>query len=387
MEWSGEQLSRRVETKNALKSEEWDFTKPMRGGPTERGFDYYFGTHVPNFPPFTFIENNRVVDLPTAKYIYDPSEGVVMPKNFIGSPMAPGWRFDEILPKITSRAVEYIHEQSKSETPFFLYFSMTSPHEPIVPSGNFDGKSGIAPIADFVMETDWSAGEIIRAIEDAGISDNTIVIFTADNGHSHYTGWESLVDAGHFPSGPYRGHKGDIWEGGHRVPFIVKWPGRIAPGSSIDQLICLTDIFATCAEIVGKEELPEDVGEDSFSFLGAFNNESDSENRVNLVSHSVDGEFAYRNGPWKIVFRLPEENLAKSRGKLAQVELYNLSEDIAEAHDLASVHPDLVRQFTRELGLVVQNGTSRPGSPQLTDVFVRFDTIQTVRWAPEDRAK
>jgi len=305
MEWSGEQLSRRVETKNALKSEEWDFTKPMRGGPTERGFDYYFGTHVPNFPPFTFIENNRVVDLPTAKYIYDPSEGVVMPKNFIGSPMAPGWRFDEILPKITSRAVEYIHEQSKSETPFFLYFSMTSPHEPIVPSGNFDGKSGIAPIADFVMETDWSAGEIIRAIEDAGISDNTIVIFTADNGHSHYTGWESLVDAGHFPSGPYRGHKGDIWEGGHRVPFIVKWPGRIAPGSSIDQLICLTDIFATCAEIVGKEELPEDVGEDSFSFLGAFNNESDSENRVNLVSHSVDGEFAYRNGPWKIVFRLP----------------------------------------------------------------------------------
>ncbi len=188
-------------------------------------------------------------------------------REFAGSPMAPGWRFDKILSGITSRAVDYIHEQSKTETPFFLYFSMTSPHEPVVPSEDFAGKSGIAPIADFVMETDWSAGEIFRAIDEAGISDNTIVIFTADNGHSHYTGWESLVEAGHLPSGPYRGHKGDIWEGGHRVPFIVRWPGRIAPGSSSDQLVCLTDIFATCAEAISGDSLPAYVAEDSFSFL------------------------------------------------------------------------------------------------------------------------
>jgi arylsulfatase A len=158
MQYSGEELDRRPEARNALKNQEWNFKKAIEGGPVSRGFDYYFGTDVPNFPPFTFIENDRVVVQPTARYEFDPSEGVVMPQGFAGSPMAPGWRFNKILPGITSRAVEYIHEHSESEEPFFLYFSMTSPHEPVVPSENFAGKSGIAPIADFVMETDWSAG-------------------------------------------------------------------------------------------------------------------------------------------------------------------------------------------------------------------------------------
>jgi arylsulfatase A len=382
MQWSGDLLNRRVEEPNALKKEVWNFSKPIMEGPTERGFDYYFGTHVPNFPPFTFIENDHVFQAPSAKYIYDPSEGVVMPKEFEGSPMAPGWRFDDILPEITSRAVDYIHKQSKNETPFFLYFSMTSPHEPVVPSADFAGKSGIAPIADFVMQTDWSAGQILRAIEEAGISDNTLVIFTADNGHSHYTGWESLIEAGHQPSGPYRGHKGDIWEGGHRVPFIVQWPGRTVPGSSSDQLVCLTDIFATCAAIVSGQELPENVAEDSFSFLSAFDENACSENRKNLVSHSVTGEFAYRNDSWKIVFKLPHENLTNSRGKPAQIELYNLNEDIAEERNLAETHPELVSQFTSELRTVVQHGSSRIGPSQLNDVRVSFDTIQTERWAP-----
>ncbi|MDP7304722.1 MAG: arylsulfatase, partial [Pirellulaceae bacterium] len=222
-EWAGPQSSRMTEVRNGQKTLQWDFTKPMRGGPTQRGFDYFFGVDLPNLPPFTFIENDRVVTQPTERYKFDPSEGIVLPKGFVGSPIAPGWRFQEILPEITRRAVQHIHDQAKQETPFFLYFSMTSPHEPIVPSRDFRGKSGIAPIADFVMETDWSAGQVIKAIDDAGIADNTIVIFTADNGHSHYTGWKELVDAGHMPSGPYRGHKGDVWEGGHRVPLVIRW--------------------------------------------------------------------------------------------------------------------------------------------------------------------
>ncbi len=378
--WHGEETSRRLDDFRSLQKIDWDFTQPIRGGPTERGFDYYFGVDLPNSPPFTFIENGRVVVHPTAKYKYNPNEGVVMPKGD-GAPMAPGWKFDQILPEITNRAVDYIHEKSKLDKPFFLYFSMTSPHEPVVPSKKFAGKSGISPIADFVMETDWSAGQIIKAIDDAGISDNTIVIFTADNGHSHYTGWESLIEAGHLPSGQYRGHKADIWEGGHRVPFIVRWPGKVDADETNNQLICLNDIFATCSDIVSEDLLPNDVGEDSFSFLNTLLDKENLGVRTNLVSHSRNGEFAYRNAEWKIVFKLPESKLSNSRGKAAIVELYNLNEDIAEENNLAEMHPEIVKQLTNEMRTLVNRGTSRPGLDQQNDVKVVFDTIQTKRWA------
>lgn len=356
--------------------------KPITGGPTEHGFDYYFGTGVPNSPPFTYIENDHVVELPTSIYSYEPNpDFVVMPRSFEGSPMAPGWKFEQILPDITQKAVEYIHNQSQTDKPFFLYFSRTAPHEPVVPSKEFRGKSGIAPIADFVMETDWSAGQIIKALDDAGISDNTIVIFIADNGHSHYTGWDDLIDAGHLPSGPYRGHKGDIWEGGHRVPFIVRWPGKVASGKSNNQLLCLTDIFATFAEIVSGESLPNNIGEDSFSFLSTLLGSNDRKFRTNLVSHSVNGEFAYRSGPWKIVFKMPYNKLNMSRGKPAIVELYNLDEDISEKNNIAEEHHEVIVQLTNELRSVVQRGTSRMGPQQLNDAIISFDTIQMKRWA------
>ncbi len=382
LNWSGDQKDRKREERNVLNNEEWDFTKPILDGPTERGFDYYFGTHVPNFAPFTFIENDHVVEQPTATYQYDATEGVVMPRRFDGSPMAPGWQFDQILPEITNRAVDYIHAKAKEEDPFFLYFSMTSPHEPVVPSKDFLGKSGIAPIADFVMETDWSAGQVIKAIDDAGISDNTIVIFTADNGHSHYTGWEDLIEAGHFPSGPYRGHKSDIWEGGHRVPLIVRWPGKVAAGNSSSQLVSLTDIFATCAGIVSEDPLPTDASEDGISFLNSLVESEGSELRSNLVSHSTKGEFAYRKGPWKVVYKMPAKNLKESRGRAATVELYNLDEDIGEEDDKSMQYPDIVSELTSEMKSLVDRGTSRKGPRQSNDVHVRFDTIQTERWAP-----
>ena len=370
-----------MEKGNALWNAQWDFSKRIAAGPTERGFDYFFGVDLPNLPPFTFIENDRVATLPTAAYKYHPDQGVVMPKSFVGAPMAPDWQFDQILPELTKRAVGYIHRQAKRNDPFFLYFSMTSPHEPVVPSKNFAGRSGIAPIADFVMETDWSAGQVIRAVDDAGIGDDTIVIFTADNGHSHYTGWEKLVEAGHLPSGPYRGHKSDIWEGGHRVPFVVRWPGLVEAGSSNDQLLCLNDILATCAELVGGE-LPDAAAEDSFSFLPAVLGRSQRPFRPHVVSHSVNGEFAYREGPWKIVFKMPDPNRQKSRGRPAVIELYNLTEDIAEKNDLAAEHPEIVRELVVKLTAVVDSGRSRPGPPVSNDTKVRFDTIQTERWAP-----
>ena len=380
-EWAGPQPSRMTAVRNGQKSHTWDFTKPIRNGPTERGFDNYFGVDLPNLPPFTFIENNRVAALPTAPYKLDNSEGVVLPRAFVGAPMAPGWRMQEILPEITRRAVQHIHQRAKQESPFFLYFSMTSPHEPIVPSQEFRGKSGIAPIADFVMETDWSAGQVIKAIDDAGIADDTIVIFTADNGHSHYTGWQQLVDAGHLPSGPYRGHKGDIWEGGHRVPLVVRWPGQVASEKSSDQMVSLTDLLATCAEIV-KVDLPKSGAEDSLSFLPSLLGKDAGDGRTTLVNHSNFGEFAYRDGPWKLVYKLSDMNLERSRGKQTIAELYNLDDDIAEANNLAARHPQVVKRMARALKALIERGATRSDLRASNDTVVRFDTTQAERWGP-----
>ena len=381
--WSGSQPSQRLEKRNMLKNADWDFSQPIKGGPTEHGFDYYFGTHVPNFPPFTFIKNDHVFVEPTALYEKVNYQGIHMPQSFDSMPMAPAWKFEDILPEITRRAVKCIQMYSRKDAPFFLFFSMTSPHEPVSPSSDFQGKSGIAPIADFVMETDWSVGEIIQAVDDAGISENTLILFTADNGHSNYTGWEKLVNAGHLPSGPFRGHKGDIWEGGHRVPFIAKWEGQITAGTSSDQLICISDIYATCHQLISENDLPADQGEDSFSFLDILLNKKGKSGRENIISHSVNGEFAYRKNGWKIVFKLPENNLEKSRGEAAKIELYHLEDDIAEKFDSASFYPKKVEQLTKELGLIVERGTSREGEKATNDVKISFDTIQMARWAVE----
>lgn len=385
-DWPGPQKGKMTEPRNAQRHFEWDFEKPIKGGPVDRGFDYYFGVDLPNLPPFTWIENDGIVDQPTEKYKFNPSQGTVMPRGSEGCPIAPNWEFDQIMPELTKRCVKHIHDRAKADEPFFLYFSMTSPHEPIVPSKEFKDKSGIAPIADFVMETDWSAGQVIKAVEDAGISENTIVIFTADNGHSHYTGWKELVDAGHKPSGPFRGHKGTIWEGGHRVPLVIRWPEKLAAGSTNAQLVCLTDLFATCAEIVDKE-LPSNGAEDSFSFLSEARGvrEKDSSARKSIVHHSVSGEFSYRAGPWKLVFKMGEGNLNKSRGKPTIVELYNLDSDVAESVDLATTQADRVAQLTEEFRELIARGSSRPGQKSQNDCDVQFEITQTQRWQKDNQ--
>ncbi len=360
-DWKGEGEGR------AMKA---DFTAPIESGPTTRGFDYYFGTHVPNFPPFTFIENDRIVTQPTAQNVANKEIHI----GFDGAPMAPGWRFDEILPTITNKAVGYIHERAKTDSPFFLYFSMTTPHEPISPSDAFKEKSGIAPIADLVMETDWSAGQVIQALEDAGVADNTLVIFTADNGHSHYTGWDKLVEAGHMPSGPYRGHKADIWEGGHRVPFMVRWPGHVEAGVTNDSLICLTDIMAICAAVVG-EQLPDSAAEDSFNMLPAFEHATSEPIREAIVHHDRWGRFAIRQGPWKLV-------ILAEKDKEPDLQLYNIAEDVGEINDISDAHPDRVESLLVLLNEYVAKGRSTPGKNQPNDTLdIDVMHIPPERWA------
>ncbi|NUQ61415.1 MAG: arylsulfatase [Pirellulales bacterium] len=331
-----------------------DFTQPIAGGPTTRGFDAYFGTDVPNYPPYCFLENDCTIGDPTSRKTEQNLDGRP-------GPMLPGWKFDEILPQLAERAAAYISERSKAKQPFFLYFPLTSPHEPIAPSKPFRGKSGLNGLADFLLETDAVVGRVLEAIDAVGAAGNTLVIFTADNGSSMYTGGEELRRKGHEPSAEFRGFKASIYEGGHRVPFFARWPGKIAPGSSSQETICLTDMVATAAAIVGTT-LPDDAGEDSYNVLPVLlGQERKGPVREATVHQSASGQLAIRQGSWKLILPPAVQNAgAGRRNEPATAELYNLSEDVAETKNVYSEQPEVVGRLTELLEQYRRTGRSRP---------------------------
>lgn len=315
-------------------------------GPVTRGFDLFHGFHHARMMESVF-ENDRVTELLPAV---------------------------EMLPRLAARARNYITERAKSGTPFFLYLPLSSPHTPIVPSKHWQGKSGLGRYADFVMETDWAVGEVLAALEQAGVAGNTLVIATSDNGCSPAAGTEQLEAQGHFASAQFRGYKADIWEGGHRVPFLVRWPGRVKPGTHSDALVCLTDIMATAADTLGVT-LPANAAEDSFSFLPALVDRGRTA-RTSVVHHSINGRFALREGSWKIAFcpgsggwGKPTDADASGRG-LPAVQLYDLSKDVTELNNLQAAQPDRVKRMTAQLQKIVDDGRSTPGPRQRNDAPV-----------------
>lgn len=226
-----------------------DYTKPIKNGPNSLGFDYFFGISASlDMVPYAYIENNRLTEQPTGDAEFAMMFGKDKGKTRKG-PTAPGFDAARVLPDLTSKAVEYIGSRPK-ETPFFLYLPLASPHTPILPTGSFQGKSGLNAYGDFVMETDAAIGQVARAVEKAGLSENTLFLVTSDNGCSPMADLPVLLGKGHNPNHHFRGHKADIFEGGHRVPFLVRWPGKIQPETSNDRLVCLTDLMATFAEIL-----------------------------------------------------------------------------------------------------------------------------------------
>lgn len=345
------------------------FDKPIPGGPTARGFDYYFGVDVPNWPPYCWIENDRLQGNPTAHL------GVVGKNiNSKAGPALPGWKFEPILPTITDKACQFIQQQAKSDKPFFLYFPLTSPHTPLSPTEEWKGRSGLNIYADFVMETDAMIGRVLDTIDKAGIAENTLVIITSDNGMAHYAGSAELEAKGHYPSGEFRGYKADAWDGGHHVPFFARWPGVTSPGTTCRQLTCHTDLLATCAEIVGAK-LPDSAGEDSVSILGLLKG-LDKPIRESVVHHSISGKFAIRHGKWKLLlcggsggWGKPNDTEAKKRN-LPDVQLYDMQADIGEQENLQDKHPEIVAKLTAMLKQSVTAGRSTPGAPQNNDVPV-----------------
>ncbi|MCP4480343.1 MAG: arylsulfatase [Planctomycetaceae bacterium] len=313
-------------------------------GPVHRGFDYFHGIHHARSME-AIIENGEVIE-------HDPVE------NF--------------LPRVAKKSVDYINSRKGKKKPFFLYVPLGSPHTPIVPTGRWVGMSGLGDYGDFVMQTDHAVGEISKALQAQGFSENTLVIFTSDNGCSKAADIKGLAEQGHRVSGEMRGSKADIWDGGHRVPFIVRWPGKVTPGSECSQLICLTDFFRTAVEVLGVK-VPPGSCEDSVSFLPALLGNQIESKRAGVVHHSISGHFAYRSGDWKLLlargsggWSSPKEKEMGSDSEEAQ--LYNLAKDPKEQVNLYRRQPDVAKKLLDQLLSDVESGRSVQGAPSKNDV-------------------
>jgi arylsulfatase A-like enzyme len=341
------------------------FSKPIGGGPTTVGFDLYFGTDVPNWPPFCFIENDRTVGIPSE---FLPA--ALLRKNQASQPgpALKDWTLEGILPALTDRAVAFINDSATTPEPFLLYFSLTTPHTPLSVNEPWKGKSGLNDFADLVMETDAEIGRVLDALEKSGQAENTMVVFTADNGCAPYVGAEDLEKAGHFPSGPLRGYKSDAWEGGHRVPFIVRWPGTVKPGTTSSQLVHQADLMRTFADAMATE-LPDNAGEDSFSLMPLLKGEEKAI-RTNAVSASIQGVPSLRDGPWKFIPAPGSGGWSKGGDRSQPVQLYNLGEDLGETKNLAAAMPDKVAEMEALLEKLITEGRSTPGARQVNDVKV-----------------
>lgn len=342
------------------------FSRPIKSGPTTRGFDQYFGTDVPNWPPFCFIENDRTIGIPSELL---GNNQLREQQASVQGPALKDWTLEPILPTLGDRACRFIAQSAEVREPFLLYMPLTSPHTPLAVNDEWKGKSGFHLYADFVMETDATVGRVLDALNQHGVADNTLVIFTADNGCAPYIGIPELETLGHFPSGPLRGAKADAWEGGHRVPFIIRWPGKVKPGTICNQLVHQADIMATFADVLNTK-LADDQGEDSFSLIPLLLGD-EKPIRENSVSASIQGVPATRKGSWKYIPAPGSGGWGKGGDQSQPVQLYDLSVDLGETTNLAMKMPDKVNEMKTLLESLIAAGRSNPGAPQKNDVDVR----------------
>jgi arylsulfatase A-like enzyme len=344
-----------LKDENADQDEEnIDFESPLRFSPVDQGFDYYFGTSgcTSDDPPFAFIENKTLLGLPLTAVkdlqVVGDFNRTTKELYYKDVLVAQDWAHEKADTIFTNRAIDFIQKQVKNDTPFFVYLPLSLPHIPWLPAEFVKGTTGDGPRGDLVALADYCVREIVTTLQNLGVEENTIVIFTSDNGPREGVN-------GHQSAGKLRGYKGSIYEGGHRVPFIIKWPGRIAGNAISDELIGQVDLYATMATILG-HPLAENEAPDSYDFtpalLGQEYNKPIRETYIHLY-------FGVRKGDWKLIFDL-ESIEEVSMNTIVAEELYNLKDDPAESNNLIDKHPELVEELKSVFIDINNKGYSRP---------------------------
>jgi arylsulfatase A-like enzyme len=364
---------------------EIDFSKPVTHTPNDLGFDYAYG-HCGSLDmaPYVYVENGMPTAVPDSVSPGERGYGF-----YRKGKIAPDFVMEDVTPNFFRRAMAYVREQAKTDNPFFLYLPIPSPHTPILPTKEWQGKSGLNPYGDFVMEIDDYMGQLLKTIKDAGIEENTLIIFTSDNGCSPQAKFDVLLEKGHDPSYVYRGYKADIFEGGHRVAYIARWPAVIKKGTTFNKTVCSTDFMATCTEIAGIR-LKDNEGEDSYSLMPVFRNPSDNGyKREYTIHHSINGSFSIRQGDWKLEVCPGSGGWSDPRPKkaiemgLPAIQLYDLKTDIAEENNVYKKYPEKVKELYSLLMKCVDDGRSTPGAKQTNDrsmkgTWKQYDHLKTL---------
>ena len=354
----------------AKNRKEFDFSQPVSDGPHTHGFA--FSHVIPaslDFPPYVYIRDGAITQFPNIA-----QAAVGFPKFLRKGERSPDLVMEAVLDDLAQQAGDFVARESQQDSPFFLYVPLTAPHKPVWPHPRFVGSTDLGPYGDFVSQVDSTVGDILGSIDKAGVRDNTLVIYTSDNGsfmrrstdpdfvdHVLDETVQEYRETHHTANGPFRGTKADIFEAGHHVPFFARWPGRIESGSSCAQTICLTDVFRTTADLIDAEPEAE-AAPDSFSLWPLMQGRTWDEPRAPVVHHSVGGMFAIRDGKWKLILGNGSGGRAQPRGKPFEkpYQLYNLSTDIAEAADLIDERPEIAERLTQQLQTIRDSGRSRP---------------------------
>lgn len=355
-----------------------DYSGKIEKSPITNGFDYYFGISASlDMAPYIYIENDRFTQMP------DHETEDVDKRFWRKGPTAPDFVHEEVLPRLTDKVLEKIDEYK--DDPFFIYFPMPAPHTPILPTKEYLGKSGTNEYGDFVLECDGMVGKIIDRLKERGLYENTILIYASDNGCSPMVHFDELLAAGHNPNYVFRGHKADIYEGGHRIPLLIQWPGTIPAGKTCNQIVCLCDFMATMAELL-EFKLPEEAAVDSVSNLPIWLDPECPEVRTDLIHQSVCGHLSIRKGNFKLEmcpgsggwsYPAPGEETED----MPKFQLYDLSKDISERTNVINEHPEIAKYLRHILAEYVKNGRSTPGEKQKNDGVEIWDAV---KWLEED---
>lgn len=357
--------------KDRLNFKNIDYSKPLKSGALNLGFDYSFMIAASlNMPPFVYLENDKTTMIPAGISLQTKKQSPYA--TWIRGEIADDFKHEEVLPNVVNKSISFIKENANKEEAFFMYIPLPSPHNPVLPIAPWKGKSKISPYADFVIMIDDLMGTIFETLKKQGIEENTMVVFVSDNGYATTNDLKTLKKKKHSPSYIYSGYKGSYLEGGHRVPFLVKWPEKIKPNSVSNATICTTDFIATCAELLNYD-LKDNEAEDSFSMLPLLTNKGNYQ-RDATIHHDKYGVFAIRKGDWKLIVSPNSGIMASGKTKkhkdvFSEEILYNLKTDVKERNNVANQFPEKVKELKEMLIKQIKEGRSTPGKIQQNDAI------------------